>query len=98
MEELIINVGIDAKHSFEDSIQTVEDFSKKYGHRLGVIGGIDMELLVRGTIEEVRKRTRQILETCAISGGYLLGSGNSLADFIPRQNYLAMLFERQEFL
>jgi uroporphyrinogen decarboxylase len=93
MEDLIEDVGIDAKHSFEDAIQPVESFAHQYSHRIGVIGGVDVDLLARGSEEQVRARTRQILEACAPGGSYILGSGNSIANYIPLRNYLAMVDE-----
>ncbi|MBN2552009.1 MAG: hypothetical protein JXB06_04540 [Spirochaetales bacterium] len=42
-EDLIEGVGIDAKHSFEDTIESVVEFTKKYGRRIlpghGQLGG-----------------------------------------------------------
>ena len=83
MEDLIENVGIDAKHSFEDVIEPVEQFSHRWGARVSVIGGVDIDLLTRGSPEQIRTRTRQILTACAGSGGYILGTGNSVANYIP---------------
>jgi len=97
MEDLIQQVGIDAKHSFEDVIQPVENFSAQYGHRIGVIGGVDVDLLVRGTEEQIRQRTRQVLEACSSTAGYVLGSGNSVANYIPLENFLAMIDEGWRF-
>lgn len=97
MGELIEVVGIDAKQSFEDNIQPVEEFTRQYGGRIGVIGGVDMDILVRGSENDVQTRTRQILEACTPTGGYLLGSGNSLADFIPPRNYFEVLSEWRRF-
>jgi uroporphyrinogen decarboxylase len=57
------------------------------------MGGVDVDLLVRGTEEQVRSRTREILEACAPSGGYVLGSGNSIANYVPLGNFLAMVDE-----
>jgi uroporphyrinogen decarboxylase len=93
MEDLIEDVGIDAKHSFEDVIEPVEQFNARFGKRIAVMGGVDIEILARGTEEQVRTRTRQILERCASSQGYILGSGNSIANYIPTRNFLAMLDE-----
>ena len=93
MEDLIEDVGIDAKHSFEDVIEPVERFSARFSKRISVIGGIDMDLLTRGSEEQVRARTRQVLASCAGSGGYILGSGNSVANYVSIQNFLAMLDE-----
>jgi uroporphyrinogen decarboxylase len=97
MPDLIGDVGIDGKHSFEDVIEPVEQFSARYGSQISVIGGVDIDLLARGTEEQVRERTRQILESCAQSRGYILGSGNSITNYIPPANFLAMLDEGRKF-
>jgi uroporphyrinogen decarboxylase len=93
MEDLIEVVGIDAKHSFEDKILPVEDWYGKYHDRIAILGGVDVDLLSRGTPEQVRRRTRRILEVCAPGGGYCMGTGNSVANYIPIKNYYAMLDE-----
>ena len=94
MDELIDEVGIDAKHSFEDKILPVDEAYRRWGDRVAVLGGVDMDLVGRGTEEEVRARTRQILEVCGVKGtGYCLGTGNTAANYLPRQNFLAMLDE-----
>ena len=49
MEDLIDDVKIDAKHSYEDVIIPVEDFQARYGSRIGVIGGLDVDRLAAGT-------------------------------------------------
>lgn len=93
----LIEAGIDARHSFEDVIEPVESFCGRFNSRIAVIGGVDVDLLARGTPEEVRARTRQILETCASSGAYILGSGNSIVNYMPVQNFLAMVDEGSRF-
>jgi uroporphyrinogen decarboxylase len=97
MQSLIEDVRIDAKHSFEDAIEPVEQFSDRYGKQIAVIGGVDMDLLARGTEAQVRARTKQILESCFPGRGYLLGSGNSVANFLLPGNFLAMLDEGYKF-
>jgi uroporphyrinogen decarboxylase len=93
MDELI-ELGFDAKHSFEDKIMPVEEVHRRWGARTAILGGVDMDLLTRGSEEDVRERTRQILDACAAGGtGYCLGTGNSVANYIPTPNYLAMLDE-----
>jgi uroporphyrinogen decarboxylase len=94
MDTFIDEMGIDGKHSFEDKILPVEEAYRRWGDRTAILGGVDMDVLGRGTEEQVRARTRQILEVCGVKGtGYCLGTGNSVANFIPVQNYLAMLDE-----
>lgn len=93
LDDLIDDVGIDGKHSFEDVIQPVADFKRRYGHKVAALGGIDVDLLARGTEEQVRAYTRRVIEDCAPGGGWALGSGNSVANYIPVANFLAMLDE-----
>ncbi len=84
-------VGIDAKHSFEDVIQPVEDFHRRWGHKIAAIGGVDIDILARRTEADVVRRTSQILESCSPRGGYAAGSGNSVTNYVPVDNYLAMI-------
>jgi uroporphyrinogen decarboxylase len=97
MDDLIDDVGIDARHSFEDVIEPVESFAARYGDRIAVIGGVDVDILGRGTEEQVRARTREILEACAPGGGYVLGSGNSIANYTSLESFLAMVDEGWRF-
>jgi uroporphyrinogen decarboxylase len=97
MDDLIETVGIDAKHSFQDNIEPVEEVYRKYGDRIAILGGVDVDLLSRGTTEQVRTRTREILEACAPGGGYCMGSGNSLPNFVSVENYYAMLDETRRW-
>jgi uroporphyrinogen decarboxylase len=91
MGDLIDDVGIDGKHSFEDAIVPVEDFQARYGERIAVLGGIDVNTLAAGTPAEVRQRTCSLIEVCGARGRYAVGSGNSVPSYIPVDNYLAMV-------
>jgi uroporphyrinogen decarboxylase len=93
----ICETGIDGKHSFEDKIMPVEDAYRRWSDRIGIIGGVDLNLLALGTEKEVRKRTTDILNVCGPNGGYVLGTGNSVASYIPIRNYLAMLDEGRKW-
>jgi uroporphyrinogen decarboxylase len=97
MEDLISDVGIDAKHSYEDQIIPVEQFCLRYQDRVCTIGGIDIDLLARGSEEQVRQRVRQVLDACAPSKAYMLGSGNTITNYIPIPNFLAMVDEGRRF-
>jgi uroporphyrinogen decarboxylase len=90
MEDLIDTVGIDGKHSFEDTILPVTEAYNRYGQRISILGGIDVNFLCRATEEQIRSRVRQTLDVCTGSG-YCLGTGNTVANYIPLDNYLVML-------
>jgi len=91
MPDLVNEVGIDAKHSFEDTIEPVEQFHDRWADKIAVLGGVDVHLLSSATPAEVRRRTLEILEHVAPRGGYACGSGNSITDYVPPENYLAMV-------
>jgi uroporphyrinogen decarboxylase len=93
MDDLIDEVGIDAKHSFEDTIMPMAQVKARYGGRVGLLGGVDMHLLASGTPHEVREAARQAVQDCAPGGGYAFGSGNTIANYVPLENYLAMIDE-----
>lgn len=97
MEDLIQGVGIDAKHSFEDTIESVVSAKEQYGDRIALLGGIDVDFLCRATEEQIRQRVRDTLEKCMPGGGYCLGTGNSMANYIPIDHYLAMLDEGRKY-
>ncbi len=93
MEDLIEDVRIDGKHSYEDAILPVEQFQARYGSRIAVLGGVDVHRLATGTPDDVRRHTRYLIETCGSRGRYAIGSGNSIPSYIPVENYLAMVDE-----
>ncbi|MBI4832715.1 MAG: uroporphyrinogen-III decarboxylase-like protein [Candidatus Lindowbacteria bacterium] len=93
MDDLIQVGKIDARHSFEDQVTPIEEAKRLYGRHVAVLGGVDMDLLARGSEQEVRKRVREIASVCAPGGGFALGSGNSVANYVRPENFLAMLDE-----
>ena len=97
MENLITDVRIDAKHSFEDNIEDICDAKKKYGSRIALLGGVDVDLLCRAPEPVIRERVRTILKACLPGGGFALGTGNTVANYIPVENYLAMVDEARNY-
>jgi len=88
----ILKTGINAKHSNEDQIAPFGRWIEIYGDRIGLFGGIDLNLLCtqdRKTVfEEV---VRQGREFRIQAKGYALGSGNSIPEYVPVENYLALI-------
>jgi uroporphyrinogen decarboxylase len=91
MEDAIA-LGIDAKHSNEDAIAPFDEWITRYGERIGLLGGIDLDLLCQKApaeiTEDVYVKGRRFR---AAAHGYALGSGNSIPDYVPVDGYLAML-------
>ncbi len=93
----VITLGIDAKHSNEDAIAPFGRWISDYGDRIGLVGGFDMHFLCSANPEEVFERV--VLDGSRFrekARGYALGSGNSIPDFVPVENYRAMIRGAQE--
>jgi len=97
IEDLIEDVKIDAKHSFEDTIEDVRELKHGYGQRIALLGGIDVDFLCRSDEAAVRERVRDTLDICMPGGGYCLGTGNSVTNYIPLKHYLAMVDEGRKY-
>lgn len=91
MEDMIA-LGIDAKHSNEDIIAPFDEWIARYGERIGLLGGIDVDLLCQKTpaaiVEQVFEKGRRFR---VAARGYALGSGNSIPEYVPIEGYLAMI-------
>jgi uroporphyrinogen decarboxylase len=97
MDDLLFDVQIDALHSFEDTIVDVAAVKARFGQHLAVLGGVDVDFMCRASQEQVRARVRRTLDACFAGGGYCLGSGNSVTNYMPVANYLAMVDEGNQY-
>jgi len=91
MDEMV-SLGINAKHSNEDTIAPFDKWIELYGDKIGLFGGIDVDLLCTRKPDEIieivfedGKRFRHTAK------GFALGSGNSIPDYVPIESYLAMI-------
>ena len=50
-----------------------------------------MDLLTRGTPEQVETQVKNLISSCAPGGGYIMASGHSINPSIPFKNYDAMV-------
>jgi uroporphyrinogen decarboxylase len=95
--DLIDGVRIDGKHSWEDAIEPVTEGKATWGGRVALLGGIDVDFLCRSSEEQIRARVRRTAEICMPGGGWCLGTGNTPANYVPMQNFLAMIDEGRRF-
>jgi uroporphyrinogen decarboxylase len=92
MEE-IIACGVDALHPIEPKAMELAEVKKRYGDRLCLIGHVDVDMLARGSEEEVREQVRNNIAAAWNRTGYCAGSGNSIPEYVKYENYMAMLDE-----
>ncbi|MDY0082300.1 MAG: uroporphyrinogen decarboxylase family protein [Ignavibacteriaceae bacterium] len=87
----IIDCGVTALHPIEPKAMDIFEVKERYGKELCLIGNIDVDLLSRGTEEDVSKEVLSIIEKLGRNGGYCIGSGNSIPEYVKFENYLAMI-------
>ena len=52
-----------------------------------------MDVLCRADEARIRERVRETVRICQPGGGFCLGTGNSVANYLPLDHYLVMLDE-----
>jgi uroporphyrinogen decarboxylase len=69
----------------------INELKREYGARISLIGNIDLGYtLTLGTPEEVWEEVRQRIRDLAPGGGYAVASSNSVPEYVPFANFMAM--------
>ena len=95
--EDIINSGVNALHPIEPKAMDIVKVKEKYGNKLCLIGNIDVDLLSRSNPDKIRKNVRENIEKVWDNGGYIVGSGNSIPDYVKLENYIALIEEAKNY-
>ena len=91
MPDMINVAKIDAKHSNEDQIAPFPEWAERYGDKIGNFGGIDTDAVCRLSPPEMREYIHDVLKRCEGKGGIAFGSGNSIPDYVPADNFIEMV-------
>ena len=97
----LIEIGLDALQSLQPDARGMEPdrLKRDFGDRIVLNGCIDTHhVLIKGTPELVRKRTREILDVMKPGGGYIASpSHDFLLPETPVENVLAMYETVKEY-
>jgi uroporphyrinogen decarboxylase len=93
----IINCGVNALHPIEPKAMNIIEVNERYGDKLCLIGNIDVDLLSRGTPEEIKQNVISNIENISGKGGYCVGSGNSIPEYVSFDNYLTLIQTVREY-
>jgi uroporphyrinogen decarboxylase len=89
--EDIIDLGFDGLNPVDPMCMDIVALKQRVRGRLGLLGNIDLRhTLTLGSPEEVEGEVKARIEALAPGGGYCLSSANSIPDYVPLRNYLAM--------
>jgi uroporphyrinogen decarboxylase len=70
---------------------------ERFGDRVCVVGNVDVDLLCRGTTEEIKSTTKELIRRVSPGGGHILSSGNTITSAVRGENFSAMLDTCREF-
>ncbi len=88
----LIECGFYALQPIEPKAMDIVELKRDYGDRLCLVGNIDLgSTLTRGTPDDVRAEVRQRIRQVGPGGGYCVGSSNSVTNYVPLPNFVAML-------
>jgi uroporphyrinogen decarboxylase len=89
--EDIIAAGFDAFNPIEPVAMDIRALKQRVQGRLSLIGNVDLSYtLTMGTPAEVEEEVRGLIRDLAPGGGYALASANSIPEYVPWENFVAM--------
>jgi len=90
--DMFRDTGIDCYQSLQTGAgMDISKLKKKYGKDMSFWGGVAVENLVGGTMEDVINDVKHTYETCKDDGGFILGPSHSIAYGTKYDNFMAML-------
>jgi uroporphyrinogen decarboxylase len=90
--EMLLDMGVDCLTPMDPSGIDYRDYKKRYGHRVTLHGNIDITWpLVNGTPQDVRRDVKAHMDCLKPGGRWIAGSSHSIVNYIPHENFLAML-------
>ena len=88
--EMLMEVGVAGIHPIEKGAMDIHKVKKEYAGKLCIFGNVDLVLLGSGSPQEVEEEVLSLIRGVAPGGGYIMTSGNSLADYLNPECVLAI--------
>lgn len=94
----LVDIGFNAIHPIEPLGMDINELKKAYGKKLCLVGNIGLEYeLTMGTPDDVDRKVRERIETIGPGGGYICGSSNTIPDYVPFENFVALITAIQRY-
>lgn len=87
----ILNCGVTSLHPLEPISMNIGELKERFGHKIALCGGIDVDQLARASTDTIRELTRKYIRIAGENGGWAAGSSNSITEYLKTENYLAMI-------
>jgi len=87
----LVDLGFNAIHPIDPNGMDIEETRQTVGPNVCLIGNLSLgQPLGLGTPAEVAAETEALVRKMAPGGAYCVSSGNSIPDYVPYENWLAM--------
>jgi uroporphyrinogen decarboxylase len=97
MDQLVAT-GLDALGPLQDVPgMELDKILEKYPGRITLMGNMSVDLLSRGTVDEVIAATKRLLREVSAKGPHIMSSGNTISSSVRPENFLAMVQTTREF-
>jgi uroporphyrinogen-III decarboxylase len=95
----MVQAGIDCYQSIQQSAgMDISEVHDRYSDKFVVWGGLPVEYLIDGSMEQVRKAVRQVMTELSPKGRFIFGTSHSVAVGTQYDNFMAMLDELNKYL
>ena len=98
IRDQLVGIGVDALGPLQDVPgMELDKILDRYPGRITVMGNLSVDLLGRGTVEEVAAATERLLREVSAKGPHIMSSGNTIASCVRPENFLALVRTTQAF-
>jgi 5-methyltetrahydrofolate--homocysteine methyltransferase len=88
----LADIGVDCIQPMDPYGIDFREYKKRFGNIVCLAGNIDIEFpLAHGTIEDVERDVKEHMEVLKPGGGYVATSSHSIVNYIPYENFVAMI-------
>ena len=89
---MLLDMGVDCVHPVDPYGCDYREIKKRFGSSVCFAGNIDIEFpLSHGTPADVEKDVKAHMDAMKPGGGYVCGSSHSIVNYVPHENFIAML-------
>jgi uroporphyrinogen decarboxylase len=87
----LIDIGVDCFNPFQPEVMDTTSLIRQYRGQLAFFGGMStQQILPYGSVEDVRRETRRLLEL-GKNGGYIFSPAHDVPKDVPLENMLAFI-------
>jgi len=87
----LIEIGVNILNPIQPDCMDPAELKRVYGDQLTLWGGLSVQdTIPHGTVEDVKEEVKRTVDSCALGGGFVLGTSNNVTQDTPIENFLAI--------